>query len=157
MTTAITPLCRAHRADMWLPLGHIWTCSEAAWIPGRVPLKDRNPPPHPCFPLPLPQPGLGQWLETSLGPRATMATGLGVISGPMSHLSAGPQSNRAKPLPQLLLTEGPSIAGDSPTASPTTAARGLQGPTSPKMLNWIPDPAPIRPPTNSPAHGCDHG
>lgn len=61
-----TPSPQPREPGMWLPLGHIWTCSEAARIPGTAPAQRQDPHPSRSW-------GNG-WKPPSPGPRAAMAT-----------------------------------------------------------------------------------
>lgn len=122
-----TPSPQPREPGMWLPLGHIWTCSEAARIPGTAPAQRQDPHPSRAW-------GNG-WKPPSPGPRAAMATWLGVISGSeAAHWRAG-QSY----VPSSSALRAPLSLG-MPQPSPHKV------PTSQKMVHRA-RPPPIRLPT----------
>lgn len=157
-----TPSPQPRELGMWLPLGHIWTCSEAgtSWprqsgsLAG-LQLKDRTPSPA--------RPGAlaGNPFSRPQGCHGNVAGG--VTSGPITSLSAGPRAEQGKATSPASPHQGLLHHSDPSRLPPTTAARGskAQTPLSPGGSAGQPDPPPAGLPSPIPpmlhTHGCDQG
>lgn len=141
---------------MWLALGHIWTCSDTAWIPGTFGLKDRTPAPA------RPEAMAGNPLLQAVG--LPWQHGWRSFPAPLHTSRQAPQESWAKLPPQLLLAQVPSITGDHPPGHPHhNSQRPLRPPLCPGR-NWAPDP--LHQVSHSPnpnshsvyswSHSCDH-
>lgn len=157
MRTAITPLCRAHRAGMWHPLSYIWTCSEAACIPGRVLLKDRNPlPPTPAFPYLCPSQALDNSWKSLWAAGIPWQQGWGSFLAPCPTFQQAPSQTGQSHLPSFSSQRSlPSLG--TPRPLPQQQSGDSKAPLLPRCSTGNltqPLSGLLQTP---PAHGCDHG